>query len=190
MAGARIAAAIVAITSLFAVLLIGSAPVQATAPAPPTGCSGPAEHRDQTTPVAIPDGPVTVTSTIDVAGAAPRIADVDLTTFLTHTFAADLDMTLTSPAGTVVTLTTDNGAPASTTTTCSTARSGTTTRTRPARCPTPPTTASRPTSLRERRRATPLVARRGDGGVHRRGPQRHVDDHDLRRPGGDGGTLE
>ena len=33
-----------------------------------------------------------------------------MTTNITHTFAADLDITLTSPAGTVVTLTTDNGA--------------------------------------------------------------------------------
>jgi uncharacterized repeat protein (TIGR01451 family) len=51
-----------------------------------------------------------VTSTLVVAGAGTSILDVDLTTFLTHTFAADLDITLTSPAGTVVTLTTDNGA--------------------------------------------------------------------------------
>ena len=35
---------------------------------------------------------------------------VTLMTHITHTFAADLDMTLMSPAGTVVTLTTDNGA--------------------------------------------------------------------------------
>ena len=33
-----------------------------------------------------------------------------MTTFIRHTFAADLDITLTSPQGTVVTLTTDNGA--------------------------------------------------------------------------------
>jgi subtilisin-like proprotein convertase family protein len=62
------------------------------------------------TPVAIPTGPAVVTSTIEVSGAGPSLADVNLTTGIVHTFSADLDVTLTSPAGTVVTLTTDNGA--------------------------------------------------------------------------------
>jgi len=64
----------------------------------------------QSTPVAIPTGPVVVTSTIDVSGADSFLFDLDVQTFLTHTFAADLDITITSPSGTVVTLTTDNGA--------------------------------------------------------------------------------
>ena len=62
------------------------------------------------TPLAIPTGPAVVTSTVNVAGAGNQIFDVNLRTFITHTFAADLDITLQSPAGTVVTLTTDNGA--------------------------------------------------------------------------------
>jgi len=61
------------------------------------------------TPVAIPTGPAVVTSTVAVAGATGSILDVNLTTLMNHTFSADLDVTLTSPAGTVVTLTTDNG---------------------------------------------------------------------------------
>jgi uncharacterized repeat protein (TIGR01451 family) len=60
--------------------------------------------------VAIPTGPAVVTSTLDVSGAGTSILDVNATTFITHTFASDLDITLTSPAGTVVTLSTDNGA--------------------------------------------------------------------------------
>ncbi|HBL25540.1 MAG TPA: hypothetical protein DD490_01760, partial [Acidobacteria bacterium] len=64
----------------------------------------------QSTPTAIPTGPAVVTSTVVVSGAGTSILDVDLTTAITHTFAADLDITLTSPAGTAVTLTTDNGA--------------------------------------------------------------------------------
>ncbi len=64
----------------------------------------------QTTPVAIPTGPAVVTSTLVVSGAGATLVDVDLTTAITHTFAADLDITLMSPAGTIVTLTTDNGA--------------------------------------------------------------------------------
>ena len=51
----------------------------------------------------------TITSTIVVAGAFPYLSDVNLTTNIVHTFAADLEMTLTSPAGTVVTISTDNG---------------------------------------------------------------------------------
>ena len=63
----------------------------------------------QSTPVAIPDDP-TVTSTLNVAGLDTRILDLNVQIFLTHTFAADLDITLTAPSGRVVTLTTDNGA--------------------------------------------------------------------------------
>jgi subtilisin-like proprotein convertase family protein len=51
----------------------------------------------------------TITSTINVSGLDPRLWDVDVTTNLTHTASADLDITIMSPAGTVVTLTTDNG---------------------------------------------------------------------------------
>jgi uncharacterized repeat protein (TIGR01451 family) len=47
--------------------------------------------------------------TQDVSGVDPFLCDLNLTTGITHTFASDLDITLTSPAGTVVTLTTDNG---------------------------------------------------------------------------------
>lgn len=64
----------------------------------------------QSTPTAIPTGPAVVTSTLVVSGASTYLFDLNLTTFITHTFAADLDITLTSPSGTVVTLTTDNGA--------------------------------------------------------------------------------
>ncbi|MDX1998656.1 MAG: IPTL-CTERM sorting domain-containing protein, partial [Thermoanaerobaculia bacterium] len=42
--------------------------------------------------------------------AGTSICDLNLTTVLQHTFSAYLDITLQSPAGTIVTLTTDNGA--------------------------------------------------------------------------------
>src|SRR5882724_10974061 len=80
----------------------------ATAPAAPPGCTASTTSFTNSTPVAIPDL-TTVTSTIVVAGAPTYLLDLDLTTFITHTFAADLDITLTSPAGTVVTITSDNG---------------------------------------------------------------------------------
>ncbi len=47
--------------------------------------------------------------TATVSGVASSLWDVDLTTLITHTSSADIDMTLTSPAGTVVTISTDNG---------------------------------------------------------------------------------
>lgn len=76
----------------------------------PTGCVADTPTFSNTTAVAIPTGPAVVSSTITVSGAQAYLWDVDLTTFITHTFAADLDITLQSPAGTVVTITTDNGA--------------------------------------------------------------------------------
>ena len=81
-----------------------------SAPSAPTGCTATATSFTNNTPVAIPTGPAVVTSTLLVSGVGTYLHDVDLTTFMPHTFAADLDVTLTSPAGTVVTLTTDNGA--------------------------------------------------------------------------------
>ncbi len=78
-------------------------------PTPPPGCIVTETAFTQNTPTAIPTGPAVVSSTLAVAGAGPFLFDLDLTTTLTHTFAADLDITLMSPAGTIVTLTTDNG---------------------------------------------------------------------------------
>ncbi len=59
--------------------------------------------------LAIPDDGATLSRQLFVAGAGPYLADVGLTTAIRHTFSGDLDITLTSPAGTVVTVTTDNG---------------------------------------------------------------------------------
>ncbi len=50
-----------------------------------------------------------VNATLTISGADAFLCDLDMETFITHTFASDLDITLTSPAGTVVTITTDNG---------------------------------------------------------------------------------
>ncbi len=57
----------------------------------------------------IPAGPGVVSDTLNIAGAMDTICDVNVLTNITHTFSADLEITLTSPAGTSVTLTTDNG---------------------------------------------------------------------------------
>lgn len=78
-----------------------------TFPSAPTNTSA---SFSNSTPVAIPTGPAVVTSTIVVSGAGTTLCDLNVTTFLSHTFSADLDVTVMSPAGTVVTLTTDNGA--------------------------------------------------------------------------------
>lgn len=76
----------------------------------PAGCNTTSANFANTTPLAVPTGPAVVTSTIVVSGAAPYLLDLNMTTALAHTFSADLDVTLTSPAGTVVTVTGDNGA--------------------------------------------------------------------------------
>ena len=48
-------------------------------------------------------------SQISISGAVGRICGTQVYTTIAHTANGDLDITLTSPAGTVVTLTTDNG---------------------------------------------------------------------------------
>jgi subtilisin-like proprotein convertase family protein len=47
--------------------------------------------------------------TLNVAGQSGLLWDVDVFTAIAHTLNADIDMSLISPAGTTVTLTTDNG---------------------------------------------------------------------------------
>jgi subtilisin-like proprotein convertase family protein len=99
---------LVALAVLLALLSRGTTVLAA---APRLGnCSPTTQTFSTETPVPIPEGPAVVSSTITVSGAGPSLWDVDLTTFIRHTFAADLDITLTSPQGTVVTITTDNGA--------------------------------------------------------------------------------
>jgi len=79
-------------------------------PGPLPNCQGIVTRAANEDNVALPTGSAVVTtSTIDVAGAPTVLTDLDVTTGIVHSSSADLDMTLTSPAGTVVTLTTDNG---------------------------------------------------------------------------------
>ena len=83
--------------------------VMAVIPAAPPGYTTSTAVFTQTTDTVIPAGPVVVSSTVNVAGMGGFLLDVNLATALTHTFNGDLDITLTSPAGTVVTITSDNG---------------------------------------------------------------------------------
>ena len=59
------------------------------------------------TPVAILDV-ATVTSTLAVAGAEPYLCNMTATTAITHTFSGDLQFTLTSPAGTISSMSSNN----------------------------------------------------------------------------------
>ena len=88
---------------------VAAAPIHnKVVPSTPAGCGVATATFTQSTPVAIPGGPAVVSSTLVVSGANPYLFDLDMTTFITHTFPGDLDITLTSPAGTIVTITTDN----------------------------------------------------------------------------------
>ena len=64
------------------------------------------------TPINIPDNNSTgVSNVINIpSGEAARICDIEVFTNIQHNRAEDIEMTLTSPGGTTVTLTTDNGA--------------------------------------------------------------------------------
>src|SRR5262245_4089531 len=83
----------------------------AIAPRPALGCTVPTVSISTVaTSVPIPDNtPAGVSKAVAVTGLPGAITDVDVTTFIAHTAPADLDVTVTSPSGTVVTLTSDNG---------------------------------------------------------------------------------
>ena len=101
----------VALMTTPALLALTEGPASAAGVTSPNGC-GPAVHKVATnsTPVSISTaGTPVVTSTLNVTGAGLYLTDVDVITGLLHTFSSDIDMTITSPAGTIVTLTTDNG---------------------------------------------------------------------------------
>lgn len=97
---------------LLALGAIGYASQRAAAVPPPSlpGCGTTTTTFTNNTATAIPDGPAgLISSQIVVSGLSPYLWDIDLTTFITHTFPSDLDITLTSPYGMTVTITTDNG---------------------------------------------------------------------------------
>lgn len=79
--------------------------VTTQASAPPVNVPG----SFTSSPVTAINDNATITEIIEVSGLPPYLSDVNVLTNITHTFSADLEITLTSPAGTVVTLTTDNG---------------------------------------------------------------------------------
>ena len=87
---------------------VGGAPAAAVAPPDPCGASTSVSFTNDTDVAISSAGTPTVMSTLSVAGADPYLFDVDVTTFITHTFSADLQVTVMSPAGTIVTLTSNN----------------------------------------------------------------------------------
>jgi subtilisin-like proprotein convertase family protein len=76
----------------------------------PPGCTASSATFTSSTPVAISaSGTPIVTSTMNLSGVGLYLYDLNVTTFISHTSNQDLDITITSPSGKVVTLTTDNG---------------------------------------------------------------------------------
>lgn len=88
--------------------LLVHAAAHAGSPAAPAGCSSTMTTIANNTGQAVPDN-TTITSTIVVSGVSGVIWDVDVLTTIAHLINDNLDVTITSPTGTVVTLTTDNG---------------------------------------------------------------------------------
>lgn len=95
---------------LLSILVLGilAASVQAISPPPPPGCSSFTVVASNNTPVVTPDSGV-VSSQIEVSGIRGFVWDLDVFTTISHARPTDLDIALTSPFGTVTTLTTDNG---------------------------------------------------------------------------------
>lgn len=83
----------------------------AAIPAPtPPGCPSTTQTFTSTTVVPISNvAPAVYTSQIIVSGVTGSMWDVDVQTFIQHSFASNLDIALTSPDGITCTLTTDNG---------------------------------------------------------------------------------
>ncbi len=82
------------------------------AAAAPPGCEAPVNTSfANTTPATIPMdlGTGLTTSTLTVANAGPVLSDLDLFTDISHSYNEDIEMTLESPSGTSVTMTTGNG---------------------------------------------------------------------------------
>src|SRR5262245_60395152 len=92
-----------AIIALSVAMSASSTPASASAPASPRNCGAPVTGSPaNSTATAIPANGV-ASSTIVASGLAPTVGDVDVITDIAHTGASDIDMTITSPAGTVVT---------------------------------------------------------------------------------------
>ena len=163
------------------VMLAVASSAQAVAPPAPPGCgTAVTTSHENTTPTAIPTGPAVVTSTIEVTGAGAYLTDLDLFTNLTHTYARDLDITLQSPAGTITTITTDNGD------NNDNVFAGTTfdDQANPGGQVPYTTNNGVVTDHRVREQPDRHPARAGGGAcrLQRREPERHLDDHDHRRP--------
>lgn len=78
-------------------------------PAPP-GCNvyTAAASNSQVINIPATPPPLVFTTTVDIQGLPSHFWDAVFTMSLTHTYCSDLDITLTSPAGTSVTITSDN----------------------------------------------------------------------------------
>jgi subtilisin-like proprotein convertase family protein len=105
---ARLCGALALVASCIGVALTSPTAVASSPPTPRNCGAAVPGNPTNVTPTVLPANGV-ATSTIVVSGLAAHIHDVDVLTNLPHSESSEIDMTVTSPAGTVVTLTTDNG---------------------------------------------------------------------------------
>lgn len=98
--------AILAAQALALAVLAGGA--QAGSPPAPPGCTASSFTFTQPTAQPITDS-ATTTSSLGVSGVGAYLYDVDVRVFIGHTRPSDLQVFLSSPSGTLVTLTTSNG---------------------------------------------------------------------------------
>jgi subtilisin-like proprotein convertase family protein len=97
------------VATVAALGLTAAGPATGATPTPAPGCAPSTSSATQSQQQLIPTGPAVISSTLAVSGVGPYLSDLDVETSIGHTNPADLDITLTSPQGTSVTLTTDNG---------------------------------------------------------------------------------
>ena len=90
--------------------VLSSQAAVAISPPPPPGCAPTTTSFNNNNVVLISNGaPNVVTSQINVTGLDPYLWDLDVFTLIEHTFCSDLQVTLTSPFGAIITLTSNNG---------------------------------------------------------------------------------
>lgn len=99
---------IIAIIAVIIITGLHATPATASVPRIPLNCSATTSSFSSSPGLVIPY-PDPLTSTITVSGLDTYLYDLDLTTFIQHTWNADLTITLESPLGTVSTITSNNG---------------------------------------------------------------------------------
>jgi hypothetical protein len=100
---------ILSLAALCCGLALPAGPANASTPSPALGCPVGSTVKSDNTAIVLGTTPLPDTKRLIFTGVPGVITDVDVFTRITALFSGNLEVTLTSPAGTTVTLTSGNG---------------------------------------------------------------------------------